>query len=123
MLNHGEVEAAESLRDFIHKLKVCLKELKESRRNLLVIEGVPLAGDLTEVCALNDETGQLIRIFSASIRTSQARLASGGDTSRVREDSVSGENPADSALIPPGVPYWISEIFRAAIDEVEGPLS
>ena len=30
--NHGEVEAAESRKDFIHKLKVCLKELKETRR-------------------------------------------------------------------------------------------
>src|ERR1700731_3163443 len=30
--NHGEVEAAESGRDFVHKLRVCLKELKETRR-------------------------------------------------------------------------------------------
>jgi len=30
--NHGEVEAAESHKDFVHKLKVCLKELKETRR-------------------------------------------------------------------------------------------
>src|SRR6476619_8028937 len=30
--NHGEVEAAESRKDFIHKLKICLKELKETRR-------------------------------------------------------------------------------------------
>jgi four helix bundle protein len=27
--NHGEMEAAESRKDFVHKLKVCLKELKE----------------------------------------------------------------------------------------------
>ena len=26
--NHGEVESAESRKDFIHKLEVCLKELK-----------------------------------------------------------------------------------------------
>ena len=30
--NHGEAEAAESRDDFIHKLKVCLKELRETRR-------------------------------------------------------------------------------------------
>src|SRR5437667_10656884 len=30
--NHGEVEAAESRKDFIHKLRICLKELKETRR-------------------------------------------------------------------------------------------
>ena len=35
--NHGEVEAAESLNDFIHKLKVCLKELREARRWLRLV--------------------------------------------------------------------------------------
>src|SRR5215831_13246092 len=30
--NHGEAEAAESRDDFIHKLRVCLKELRETRR-------------------------------------------------------------------------------------------
>ena len=30
--NHGEAEAAESREDFIHKLKICLKELRETRR-------------------------------------------------------------------------------------------
>lgn len=120
MLHHGEVEAAESLRDFIHKLKVCLKELKESRRNLLVIEGVPLADNLAEVRSLSDETEQLVRIFSASIRTSQNRLAAGGNSSRVREESPLDDERIDSALTPPGVPDWMTEIFRAAIDEVEG---
>ena len=28
--HHGEVESAESRKDFIHKLKVCLKELRET---------------------------------------------------------------------------------------------
>ena len=35
--NHGEVEAAESRKDFVHKLKGCLKELKETRRWLCLI--------------------------------------------------------------------------------------
>ena len=35
--NHGEVEAAESRKDFVHKLKVCLKELKETRRWLRLL--------------------------------------------------------------------------------------
>src|ERR1035437_519100 len=30
--NHGEAESAESRDDFIHKLKICLKELRETRR-------------------------------------------------------------------------------------------
>ena len=35
--NHGEAQAAESRQDFIHKLSICLKELRESRRWLLLI--------------------------------------------------------------------------------------
>jgi four helix bundle protein len=30
--NHGEVEASESRRDFLHKLRICLKELRETKR-------------------------------------------------------------------------------------------
>ena len=33
--NHGEAEAAESPRDFVHKLGVCLKDLRETKRALL----------------------------------------------------------------------------------------
>src|ERR1700712_3265100 len=35
--NHGEAQAAESVADFVHKMKVCLKELRESRRWLTLI--------------------------------------------------------------------------------------
>ncbi len=28
--NHGEAQAAESRRDFVHKMRICLKELRES---------------------------------------------------------------------------------------------
>src|SRR5438552_1274855 len=40
--NHGEAQAAESAQDFIHKLRICLKELRESLRWLRLIEAVPL---------------------------------------------------------------------------------
>jgi four helix bundle protein len=30
--NHGEAQAPESAEDFIHKMKICLKELRETRR-------------------------------------------------------------------------------------------
>ena len=32
-LNYGEAQSAESARDFLHKMKLCLKELRESLRN------------------------------------------------------------------------------------------
>src|SRR6185436_9820447 len=40
--NHGEVEGAESRDDFLHKIKVCYKELRESRRWLRLVKRVPL---------------------------------------------------------------------------------
>ena len=43
--NHGEAEGAESRNDFIHKLGVCHKELRESRRWLLLIQRVPLLSE------------------------------------------------------------------------------
>ncbi|MBW2633791.1 MAG: four helix bundle protein, partial [Deltaproteobacteria bacterium] len=30
--NHGEAQSAESPKDFIHKLRICLKELRETQR-------------------------------------------------------------------------------------------
>src|SRR5438105_3948318 len=66
--NHGEAESAESPADFIHKLKVCLKELRESKRWLRLVERVPLLAP-EEVQPALAETVELIRIFVASIRT------------------------------------------------------
>jgi four helix bundle protein len=71
--NHGEAQAAESVDDFIHKLSICLKELKESRRWLRLIHRVPLLKPESQVDPLLDETEQLIRIFATSIRTAQKR--------------------------------------------------
>lgn len=75
--NHGEAEAAESLNDFIHKMKICLKELRESYRWLLLIWRVPLKCGEAEASALIKETDELIRIFFKSIQTAQKKLGSG----------------------------------------------
>ena len=69
--NHGEAQAAESRDDFIHKLKVCLKELHESRRWLQLIKIVPLISPASQVDSLILETEELIKIFAASIRTAR----------------------------------------------------
>jgi four helix bundle protein len=67
--NHGEAEAAESTADFAHKLKVCLKELRESKRWLLLIHRAKLLSDAPLLRAALQETEELIRIFVASLRT------------------------------------------------------
>ena len=74
LFNHGEAESAESTREFIHKLKICLKELRETKRGLLLVQRVPLIRQTAQVSPAIDETDQLIRIFVTSIRTAQARL-------------------------------------------------
>ena len=75
--NHGEAQAAESPADFIHKMKVSLKELRESYRWLLLIRRVPLTKDSTEIDRLTKETDELIRIFFKGIQTAQKNMARG----------------------------------------------
>ena len=72
--NHGEAEAAESPRDFIHKLRICLKELRESKRALRLIQRVQLSTKTGDIQSALVETEELIRIFAASIQTVQKKL-------------------------------------------------
>jgi four helix bundle protein len=72
--SHGEAQSAESTKDFIHKFKVALKELRESLRWLKLTARARLHEKADEVGHLLDETDQLIRIFTASIHTAQKRL-------------------------------------------------
>jgi len=44
-LNYGEAQGAESKRDFIHKMKICLKELRESQVNLQILNKSNLVED------------------------------------------------------------------------------
>lgn len=74
--NHGEAQAAESAADFIHKLSICLKELRESRRWLRLSNKIPFAGVSVEVDSLIGETEELIKIFAASIRTAKENKSS-----------------------------------------------
>src|SRR5436309_497719 len=66
--NHGEVEAAESRKDFVHKLKVCLKELKETKRWLRLVKKSKMLPENNMVLIL-EENEELVRIFFASVRT------------------------------------------------------
>src|SRR6266581_1653064 len=68
LANHGELQGAESRKDFIHKLGICLKEVREARRWLRLIHRVPLVPP-AKIDPLLVETEALIKIFSASIRT------------------------------------------------------
>lgn len=68
--NYEEGCAAESRADFVHKLKICLKELRESRAWLrLVIKSNLIAAARME--PLLDECDQLCNILAQSLITAQ----------------------------------------------------
>jgi len=69
-LHYGEAQSAESRNDFIHKLKIALKELRETKNNLLIIHQMEWYKD-NELNAIVAETIELISIFSKSITTTQ----------------------------------------------------
>ena len=69
--NHGEAEDAESREDFIHKLKVCLKELRETRRWARLIQRKGWVKDETTLLFILSEADELIRIFYSSIQTAR----------------------------------------------------
>lgn len=75
--NHAEAQAAESPADFIHKMSICLKELRETRRWLLLSRHVPLIKVPEKVDALLQENDELIRIFFTSIATARRRAIEG----------------------------------------------
>jgi len=74
--HHGEAQGAESPADFIHKLRLALKELREAERWLKLIARAGLGPSNPNLKPLLDETDQLIRIFVSSIATAEKRRSS-----------------------------------------------
>ena len=72
--HHGEAEGAESRDDFLHKLRVCYKELREARRWLRLIQRAELIAKPALLDGLITEGDELVRIFAASIRTAENPL-------------------------------------------------
>jgi len=69
-LIYGEAQAAESPADFIHKMKLVLKEIRESRVNLRIINEKPVVSNDIVKTALN-ECNELMAIFLKSIDTAK----------------------------------------------------
>ena len=67
-LNYGEAQSAESKKDFKHKISICLKELRETHVNLLIIQKAGIAEQNTIQSAIN-ECDELISVFVKSIQT------------------------------------------------------
>ena len=71
--HHGEAQAAESPADFIHKMRLALKELRESERWIKLIDRAGLVSKDSNFPHILNETDQLIRIFVTGIATAEKR--------------------------------------------------
>jgi four helix bundle protein len=70
--NYAEARGAESTKDFVHKLKIVLKELNESSVWLEIIRRSKMIGEF-HLKKNSDECDELQKIIATSIRTSERR--------------------------------------------------
>ena len=75
-LNYGEAQSAESKRDFIHKMGICLKELRETFNCLRIIEKAKLTSKIEQINNAKKEVNELISIFVSSIKTAKTNSES-----------------------------------------------
>lgn len=68
-LNYGEAKSAESKNDFLHKMKICLKELRESLNCIKIIYRANLFKPYSGIVELQEECNELISTFVKSILT------------------------------------------------------
>jgi four helix bundle protein len=72
-LNYGEAQSAESRKDFVHKMKIGLKELRETVVCLKIIVKAELLGEHS-LHPLIAESNELISIFVTSINTAKKNM-------------------------------------------------
>lgn len=72
-LNYAEAVGAESKADFVHKMGVVLKELRETRVCLRIIQRQKYM-DNTLIDAVLDECAQLVFILSKSVKTAKENM-------------------------------------------------
>ena len=68
--NYAEARGSESRHDFIHELKVCLKELRESLAWLRLVGSLELLPS-TQIESIMKEADELVSIVFVSIRTAK----------------------------------------------------
>ena len=68
-LNYGEATSAESRKDFVHKIKIVLKELKETRVALKILTLANLYSKKEKLEFAIKESNELIAIFITSVNT------------------------------------------------------
>lgn len=72
-LNYGEAQSSESRSDFIHKIKIVLKELRETSICLKIVKRTNLSESTDTLTNVHLECGELIAIFAKSLQTAESR--------------------------------------------------
>ena len=72
-LNYGETQGAESTKDFVHKMSVVLKELRESLNCLKIINRTTSYHPETPIDKVISECDELVSIFYKSVQTASNR--------------------------------------------------
>jgi four helix bundle protein len=73
-LHYGEAQSAESRADFIHKVKIILKELRETKNSLRITKKTPLTDKMENVDKALVECNELISIFMKSVDTAKKNM-------------------------------------------------
>jgi len=68
-LNYAEAQSGESRKDFIHKIKIVLKELRETLVCLKIIYRARLFDSEEKIQIVTKETDELVAIFVKSAKT------------------------------------------------------
>jgi four helix bundle protein len=73
-LNYGEAQSGESRKDFVHKIKIVLKELRETFVCLKIITQSELYSDQGKIEIALKENNELIAIFVKSVETAEKNM-------------------------------------------------
>ena len=73
-LNYGEAQAAESRKDFIHKISIVLKELRETKISLILLEDSIKNSLINDVKWCLSECDQMVAIFHKTVETARSKL-------------------------------------------------
>jgi four helix bundle protein len=80
-LLYGEAQSAESRKDFIHKMKVALKELRETFVCMKILGEAGYLEPTIQFEKISNENNELISIFHKSISTAEKNLREAKDAS------------------------------------------
>ena len=83
-LNYGEAQSGESRNDFVHKIKIALKELRETHVSLRIIHRTKNYKSEVDLVSSLKEVDELIAIFVKSVQTAQRNNIATMEVSKIK---------------------------------------